>query len=117
MLLGTFSSHVFIPCKLLLPILTKQSSLLQVDNARTGIATHQVQEYSSALDEWQLKAPMITPRFRHDVTYAEGHVLSFGGASSSVCDESGQNCTLRPVATVEEYWDTDNPDIFVYLST
>lgn len=89
---------------------------MQVDNVRTGIATHEVQEYSSALDEWILKAPMITPRFRHDVAYAEGHVLSFGGASSSICDESGQNCTLRPVATVGEFFDTDNPDVFVYLS-
>lgn len=90
--------------------------ILQVDNVRTGIATHQVQEYSSGLDEWTIKAPMITPRFRHDVAYAEGHVLSFGGASSSVCDEDGMNCTLRPVATVGEYFDTDNPDIFAYTS-
>ena len=90
--------------------------VLQVDNERTGIATHQVQEYSSALDEWTLKAPMITPRFRHDVAYAEGHVLSFGGASSSVCDDEG-SCTLRPVATTEEFFDTDNPDVFVYTSS
>jgi hypothetical protein len=93
--------------------------LLQIDNERTGVATHQVQEYSSALDEWILKAPMITPRFRHDTAYAEGHILTFGGATSSLCADDGSGltvCTLRPVATVEEFFDTDNPDIFVYTA-
>ena len=93
--------------------------MLQYDDLHTGVATHQVQEYSSALDEWTLKAPMITPRFRHDCTYAEGHVITFGGASSSICadDDSGlEVCNLRPVAGVEEFFDTDNPDIFVYTA-
>lgn len=92
---------------------------LQVDNARTGIATHQVQEYSSALDTWILKAPMISPRFRHDIAYAEGHILIFGGASSSICADDGsglEECVLEPVATVEEFFDTDNPDLFVYTA-
>lgn len=91
----------------------------EIDNERTGVATHQVQEYSSALDEWTLKAPMITPRFRHDAAYAEGHVLTFGGASSSVCANDGDGlspCTLRPVATTDEFFDTDNPDVFVYTA-
>ena len=69
---------------------------MQLDNERTGIATHQVQEYSSSLNEWTIKAPMITPRFRHDTAYAEGHVIIFGGASSSLCDNSVESdCTLR----------------------
>ena len=76
-----------------------------------------MQEYSSALDEWMLKAPMSTGRFRHDAAYAEGHVLIFGGASSTIClDEACGNSTLRPVATVGEFFDTDNPDVFVYTA-
>lgn len=90
-----------------------------MDNQHTQVATHQVQEYSSALDEWILKAPMATPRFRHDCAYAEGRVLTFGGASSSLfADEGGMLVpTLRPIATVEQFFDTDNPDVFVYVAT
>lgn len=89
-----------------------------MDNEHTQVATHQVQEYSSALDEWILKAPMITPRFRHDCTFTEGRIIVFGGAASSVFTvEDGQEVpTLRPVATVEQFFDTDNPDVFVYVA-
>lgn len=81
------------------------------------MATHQVQEYSSALDEWILKAPMITPRFRHDCAYAEGRILTFGGASSSIYDDvTGELIRLRPVASVEQFFDTDDPDVFVYVA-
>ena len=82
------------------------------------IATHQVSEYSYANDVWMPKAPMSTSRFRHEATVSQEAVLVFGGASSSLCppeDEGGlADCTLRPLATSEAYYDTANPDVYIY---
>ena len=84
------------PSKVLILALQKRNQsahdgacAIQDNNLRTGVATNQVQEYSSALDMWILKAPMANARFRADVTYAEGHVIIFGGASSSLCADDG----------------------------
>ena len=88
---------------------------------RMQIATHQVTEYSYANDVWIPKAPMSTSRFRHEATVSQEAVLVFGGASSSICtaDESGglADCTDRPLSSSEAYYDTKNPDIYIYTRT
>ena len=82
------------------------------------IATHQVTEYSYANDVWVPKAPMSTSRFRHEATVSQEAVLVFGGASSSICtsDEDGglALCTDRPLSSSEAYYDTANPDVYIY---
>ena len=135
-----------------------------------------MQEYSSALDLWYVKAPMSVPRFRFGAVWVNGQarcsllllllvnvqqwpywwrenerfcseeppvgmqstlgalqtvkfdtcigpepsfwqVLAFGGATTSLCNADGSVCTDRPVSAAEGFFDSDNPDLFIYTQT
>ncbi|KAK9810368.1 hypothetical protein WJX72_009543 [[Myrmecia] bisecta] len=86
---------------------------------RTQIATHQVDEYIAGQDLWVPKAPLSASRFRADGAYMEGAVVVFGGQTSAICPPQDGNglspCAVRGLTSTESYFDTEYPDVFLYV--